>query len=78
MGAVAEWVARKASHADDPFAVDALPLPSAAGVGGASACTSNGQIVASSNRIQRANGRVYFPVQDCVKSAFTISDKRWR
>ena len=75
---VGEWVARKATHAADPFAAEALPPPAAEGVGGAIATTSTGHVVAKSSRIQRANNRIYFPVQDCDAAAFTLSEKRWR
>ena len=76
---VGEWVARKETHASDPFADDALwhHRGFESGVSGATAVVGT-TIVASSSRVQRANGRVYFPVQDCLRSAFTLSDKRWR
>ena len=48
-----------------------------ASTGAASAYVS-GRVVASSSRVQRANQRVYFPIADCVASAFELSDKRWR
>ena len=79
MDAVSEWVARKATHVQDPFTnLDTLPAPFATGMSHAIALTATGQRVASSSRVQKANGRVYFPVQDCNKSAFVLSDKRWR
>ena len=75
---VCEWVARKSSHAADPFSdVQSLPPPTADGMGAASAVVAN-RVVANSTRIQRANNRVYFPVADCDVAAFTLSDKRWR
>lgn len=74
---VSEWIARKASHAADPFSAEELPPPAAAGVGAAVAIAGN-RVVADSRRIQRANNRIYFPIQDCDRSAFTPSDKRWR
>jgi hypothetical protein len=73
---VVEWMARKAAHADDPFSND-VPWPTAAGLGAAVAVIGN-HMVANSSRIQKANNRIYFPVQDCDKSAFTLSEKRWR
>ena len=77
--AVAEWVARKALHASDPFASADLSPPAAAGIGAAVAVMATGNtIIANSSRIQKANNRIYFPIQDCDSSAFTLSDKRWR
>ena len=73
---VSEWVARKATHATDPFSAE-LPPPAAAGAGAAVAVFGN-ETIAKSTRVQKANNRVYFPMQDCKKSAFTLSDKRWR
>lgn len=53
---ICEWVARKASHAMDPFAnLQDLPPPAADGVGSASASTSNAIVVARSSRIQKAS-----------------------
>ena len=76
---VGEWVARKATHAADPFAAGDLAPPVAPGIGlSAIAVTATGRAVASSSRIQKANGRAYFPVQDCDAAAFTLSEKRWR
>ena len=76
---ICEWVARKAAHAADPFAdVSALPPPCAPGVGGARAVVS-GRVVARSSRVQKANGRVYFPIQDCDASAFeTFATIEWQ
>mmetsp|Transcript_7293 Transcript_7293/g.22971 ORF Transcript_7293/g.22971 Transcript_7293/m.22971 type:complete len:81 (+) Transcript_7293:85-327(+) len=79
--AVAEWLARKATHEADPFADEVrrtAPPAIAAGAGAAAAVTGAGQMVASSERVQRANGRVYFPIADCVANAFELSPKRWR
>ena len=80
-GTVAEWKARKATHEDDPFESPerrSAPPADPCGVGKATAMTSSGMIVASSARIQRANGRIYFPIADVVHSAFERSAKRWR
>ena len=75
---VCEWVARKNDHAIDPFAhLGELPSPAAQGIGAATA-SSAGMIVAKSYRIQKANNRVYIPVQDCNASLFILSEKRWR
>ena len=74
---VGEWVARKAMHAADPFAEGELAPPAAQGIGCAIAMVA-GRAIASSERIQKANGRSYFPVQDCDGAAFTLSEKRWR
>jgi hypothetical protein len=77
-GRVCEWVARKNDHANDPFAnLGELPSPAAQGIGAATASAA-GTIVAKSDRIQKANNRVYIPVQDCNASLFILSEKRWR
>ena len=52
--------------------------PSAPGTGAAIAVAAGNVIIAKSDRIQRANNRVYFPVQDCISSIFVLSEKRWR
>ena len=74
-----EWQARKATHAADPFAdlIKRVAVPAAVGMGSATAIV-NGVVVASSQRVQRANQRVYFPLADCTVASFTPSDKRWR
>ena len=74
------WAARKATHEPDPFADEARRTaePACAGVGSATATLAGRTLPASSSRIQRANGRVYFPIADCSSALFERSSKSWR
>ena len=76
--AVAEWVARKETHEENPFAdPERRSAPARDGVGSATASTAN-RVIASSDRVQRANGRIYFPIADVDATLFELSSKRWR
>jgi len=49
------------------------------GGGGATIVAKLGRVVlARSSRVQYANQRAYFPVEDCVSARFLPSNKRWR
>ena len=75
-GAVTEWKQRKASHAQDPLnAIRGTACPQPDGL--VTACV-NGVVVASSSRVQWANRRAYFPMEDCAVDHFRSSVKRWR
>jgi hypothetical protein len=89
---VAEWRQRKATNAPDPLLVRLAAqkspqqplLPAPQHDVSADTCSSSytarlgGKVVARSSRVQHANRRVYFPIEDVVEGVLLPSPKRWR
>ena len=81
--AVDEWARRKADHAEDP-----LPAAQARQRVAGFSCSSStrgtatarlgGVVVACSQDVVKASGRLYFPLKDCDLRRFAASGKRWR
>ena len=78
--AVREWKARKAAHAESPLAVLSRggALVQERRSGKRAEARVNGLLLASTERAQVANQRIYFPLEDCQAALLRDSPKRWR
>ena len=80
--AVGEWIQRKNTKAPDPMnkkeagdtKVEQTPETNGVWV----VARADDVIVARSQHCQLANKRFYFPVQDCMRKHFELSNKEWR
>ena len=91
MERVTEWQARKETHSLDPMVAQQRILSLGGGrqlkqqqatdpdPSGSVVVAKLGRVtLARSARVQHANKRAYFPVEDCVSARFLPSPKRWR
>lgn len=79
---VAEWVERKGRRCADPL--DAIKAgchpctqPEASDGTDWVVARAGGVVVARTCRVQEANRRYYFPIEDCIAEHLESSPKRW-
>ena len=79
--AVREWKARKAAQAESPLAVlsrGSVLVQAPRRPGKRAEARVGGMVLATTERAQVVNQRIYFPLEDCQATLLRDSPKRWR